>query len=101
MKLINSINEIDGEIVPGDTMNQETKAVDSELMPKSIISVEQEGVNTEVKSEMSFYIQQYTCESGQIAKIIIPDNATEDDLLGFRDMLNIALKRKFKLKIEE
>ena len=101
MKLINSINEIDGEIVPGDTMNQETKAVDSELMPKSIISVEQEGANTEVKSEMSFYIQQYTCESGQIAKIIIPDNATEDDLLGFRDMLNIALKRKFKLKIEE
>ena len=101
MKLINSINEIDGEIVPGDTMNQETKDVDSELMPKSIISVEQEGANTEVKSEMSFYIQQYTCESGQIAKIIIPDNATEDDLLGFRDMLNIALKRKFKLKIEE
>ena len=46
----------------------------------------------------SFYIQQYTCESGQIAKIIIPENATEDDLLGFRDMVDIAMRRKFKIK---
>lgn len=53
------------------------------------------------KEITTLYIQQYACESGQIAKIIIPDNATEDDLLGFRDMLNVALKRKFKLKIEE
>ena len=101
MKLINAINEIDGEIVPGDTMNQETESADSELMLKPINSVVQERANTEMKPEISFYIQQYTCESGQIAKIIIPENATEDDLLGFRDMLNIALKRKFKLKIEE
>lgn len=47
--------------------------------------------------ETTFFIQQYTCESGKIAKIVIPEDATEDDLLGFRDMLNIALKRKFKI----
>ena len=101
MKLINAINEIDGEIVIGDTMTQETESIDRESMLQSNNVVEQERTNTEIKSEVSFYIQQYTCESGQIAKIIIPDNATEDDLLGFRDMLNIALKRKFKLKLEE
>lgn len=101
MKLTNAINEIDGEIVIGDTMTQEAESTDSELKLKSISVVEQGVTNTEIKPEVSFYIQQYTCESGQIAKIIIPDNATEDDLLGFRDMLNIALKRKFKLKIEE
>ena len=101
MKLTNAINEIDGEIVIGDAMTQEAESTDSELKLKSISVVEQGVTNTEIKPEVSFYIQQYTCESGHIAKIIIPDNATEDDLLGFRDMLNIALKRKFKLKIEE
>lgn len=50
--------------------------------------------------EAPFYVQQYTCESGKIAKIIIPEDATEDDLLGFRDMLNIALRRKFKIKAD-
>ncbi len=52
------------------------------------------------EEETKFFIQQYTCESGKIAKIVIPEDATEDDLLGFRDMLNIALKRKFKIITE-
>ncbi len=101
MKLTNSIIESDGDIVIGDTPMQEAKAARSESMPKSNDFVGQEHSGNEIKSEISFYIQQYTCESGQIAKIIIPDNATEDDLLGFRDMLNIALKRKFKLNLDQ
>ena len=58
-------------------------------------------VSGDESTRTSFYVQQYTCESGQIAKFIIPDNATEDDLLGFRDMLDISLKRKFKIKIND
>ena len=50
--------------------------------------------------ETGYYIQSYTCESGKTAKLIIPENATADDLLAFSDMLNIVLKRKFKLKID-
>lgn len=53
-----------------------------------------------IDAEPSFFVQQYTCESGKLAKIVIPEDATEDDLLGFRDMLNIALKRKFKILID-
>ena len=51
--------------------------------------------------DTTFFVQQYTCESGKIAKFIIPEDATEDDLLGFRDILSIALKRKFKLKLDD
>ena len=101
MKLTNSIIENDGDIAIGDTTMQEAKSTNSESMPKSNEFVEQEHTDNEKKHEITFYIQQYTCESGQIAKIIIPDNATEDDLLGFRDMLNIALKRKFKLNLDQ
>lgn len=36
-----------------------------------------------------------------MAKIIIPENASKDDLLALRDMLDIVLKRKFKLKNED
>lgn len=62
---------------------------------KKVQSIEEKN---EYKND-TYYTQQYTCESGDIAKIIIPQDVTEDDLLGFRDMLNIALKRKFKLDI--
>ena len=99
MKLINSINENDGEIAVCDTTTHEMISNNIKTELKSIDEVEQERIKSEMKPEISFYIQQYTCESGQIAKIVIPENATEDDLLGFRDMLNIALKRKFKLEM--
>mgnify|MGYP001074251118 CR=1 FL=1 len=51
--------------------------------------------------EKEYYIQSYTCESGKAAKFIIPEDATEDDLLAFCDMLDIVLKRKFKIKMAE
>ena len=66
----------------------------SNMMKDAISPATVESVDT------TFFVQQYTCESGKIAKFIIPEDATEDDLLGFRDILNIALKRKFKLKKE-
>ena len=45
---------------------------------------------------MNVHIQQYTCENGNIAKIIIPDDATEDDLKGIREMLDVVISRHFK-----
>ncbi len=44
-----------------------------------------------------YIIQKYPVESGKIAQIIIPIDSTEDDLLMIRDMLDVVLKRKFKL----
>lgn len=104
LKIINAVCEYDGNIMVGDTdisikgnentadfyVNQIDES--SNMMKDAISPVPVENVDT------TFFVQQYTCESGKIAKFIIPEDATEDDLLGFRDILNIALKRKFKLK---
>lgn len=46
---------------------------------------------------INFHIQNYTCESGALAKFVIPDNATADDLLGIKELLDIVIKRKFKV----
>ena len=45
---------------------------------------------------MNYFIQSYTCESGAIGKIIIPDNATKDDLLAFKDFLDIIVRERLK-----
>jgi hypothetical protein len=45
------------------------------------------------------HTQLIPIESGKIAKIIIPVNSTEDDLLMIRDMLDVILKRKFKIEL--
>ena len=45
---------------------------------------------------MNYFIQSYTCESGAIGKIIIPENATEDDLLAFKDFLDIIIRERLK-----
>lgn len=104
LKIINAVCEYDGNIMLGDTdisIKDNRNATDLRInhiddsfnmMKEAVPPVAVESVDT------TFFVQQYTCESGKIAKFIIPEDATEDDLLGFRDMLNIALKRKFKLK---
>jgi len=45
---------------------------------------------------------KYTCENGALISFNIPDTATEDDLKGFREMVDVVLKRTYKLKeVEE
>ena len=45
---------------------------------------------------MNYFVQLYTCESGAIGKIIIPEDATEDDLLAFKDFLDIVVRERLK-----
>lgn len=49
---------------------------------------------------IEYYVQSYTCEDGSIAKIMIPETATQDDLIGFRELIDVILKRKYKLESE-
>jgi hypothetical protein len=51
-------------------------------------------------SESEYITQSIPTESGQIAKLIIPLEAAEDDLWLIRDTLDNIMKRKFKIKIE-
>lgn len=47
-----------------------------------------------------YYIQQYTCENRTIAKIMIPIDATQDDLKGIRETLDVIIHRHFKVESE-
>lgn len=41
---------------------------------------------------MNYFVQLYTCESGAIGRIIIPEDATEDDLLALKEVLDIVVR---------
>lgn len=49
--------------------------------------------------ESDYITQNIPFESGKIARISIPVDATEDDLLLLHDMFDVILKRKFKFDI--
>lgn len=53
-----------------------------------------------MKNDIGIYVQSYTCENGTIAKIIIPEQATQDDLIGIREMLDVVIQRHFKAESE-
>lgn len=47
------------------------------------------------------YVQNYTCENGEFARIVIPEEATVDDLKGIRDMLDIVIRRHFGIILKQ
>lgn len=48
-------------------------------------------------NELKPYVRQdYTCDNGELAQIIIPRGATKDDLYALREMLEVLIERKFK-----
>ena len=53
-----------------------------------------------IANEADYITQSIPCENGKVAKIAIPIDATEDDLYLIHDMLNVVLRRKFKLQID-
>ena len=52
------------------------------------------------KQEKEYIQQNYETESGKLAQIIIPKDATQDDLAAISDMLYILIKRRFKTEIK-
>ena len=54
------------------------------------------------ETELKPYVRQdYTCDNGKLAQIIIPRNATKDDLLALREMLEVLIERKFKRRADD
>ena len=49
-------------------------------------------------TEKPYVRQDYTCENGELAQIIIPRNATKDDLCALREIFDVLIERKFKMK---
>lgn len=46
-------------------------------------------------------VTQYTCHDGNYAKVLIPNNATEDDLRGLYELLQVVAVRRFGLDLTE
>lgn len=106
LKLTQIIEEHDGKISMGTGNVTNVEVQEKKQEPervKNIVGIKNaENSIREIQNlEKEYYIQSYTCESGKAAKFIIPEDATEDDLLAFCDMLDIVLKRKFKIKMAE
>lgn len=104
LKITQKIVEHDGKIKVGNTLIKK-KVVDKGTLHTDTVEKSENTRSSKEKHvefpEEGYYVQTYICESGMPAKFVIPENATEDDLLAFYDMLNIVLKRKFKIKTTE
>lgn len=106
-KIVSLVEEQDGNLVIGTGKKKSFKEIplasENDIINKNQQEVADtpEDIKENVFSEKEYFIQSYMFENGKVAKIIIPENASKDDLLALRDMLDIVLKRKFKLKDEE
>lgn len=58
-------------------------------------------IKAEWDSEPIWGVYEYTCENGAWIRFSIPITATKDDLLGFREMVDVVLKRRFKIEEEK
>lgn len=110
-KLIGAIEERDGKFTAMKVkQTAEIAKVTDSLQTKSIIEMIDNTTvenNVNVMSQKNIvdnkdeYIEQiYMCELGKTAKIIIPTDATNDDVYALRDLLEIIMKRKFKMKTD-
>lgn len=57
--------------------------------------------NHTLSMENKYITQAIPMKSGNVAKIIIPIDSDEEELLMLRDMLNVILTRKFNLKLSD
>lgn len=70
---------------------------DSDSIAEDAPIVVQERKQTIQSDDADYITQSIPTQSGKVAKIIIPIDAAEDDLYMIKDMLDVVLKRKFKL----
>ena len=49
-----------------------------------------------LQKQTSYVRHDYTCDNGKLAQIIIPREATKDDLCALREILEVLIERRFK-----
>lgn len=85
------------ETVPAPQQTiEEDQRVELQVFPAPAVS---QPTQVQTANEADYITQAIPFESGKIARFIIPVDATEDDLLLLHDMLDVLLRRKFKLSI--
>ena len=94
--------EDNDKIYMGSFMNQDVSLKESDAIDEPINLVEKnENDSVQIKSfdidKNKAFIQEYLCSNGEKARIIIPFDANEDDLLSLYDMFRVILRRKYKI----
>ena len=79
----------------------EEPSVEPHGMQSSVSPLSGQTLSDYSNNESDFITQAIPCESGKIARFIIPVDATEDDLLLLRDMFDVLLRRKFKIDAKD
>ena len=108
--LVGMVEERDGKFTAAKVKpNEEVQTIDSGQVNSTTEQVNSHPImnknnasnlkNEDVNKE-EYITQPYVCESGKTAKIVIPIDATEDDVYALRDLLEIIMKRKFKMRID-
>ena len=104
-----NVDEISAAIALAIVLDQQKKHVTAIYSGKTPNTLEflkpEETFEKEASSDKTasaeYITQTYPVESGKVAKIIIPIDSTEDDLYAIRDLLEVVMKRKFKIKVDD
>lgn len=48
-----------------------------------------------------YFIQEFMCANGKKAKLCIPNDATEDDIITIYEFFKVIIKRKYKISIDD
>lgn len=79
------------------TSNDTQEIAQNDISEDTIKTIQQTDGIRNVSNEAEYITQSIPTQSGKVAKIIIPIDAEEEDLYMIKDMLDVILKRKFKL----
>ena len=84
------IDEIDGKISLADSNSVDNKVngIINNQENTNVSEVIEEKATSSITDLVKFVEQPYVCESGKEAKIIIPEDATNDDLYAIKDLLD-------------
>ena len=105
LKIVNMIEEYDGKIsiVQGKEKEARNEENTEYTEKDDTAAMREKGTVKEGAEDVleDYFIQPYTCKSGKTAKLIIPADASKDDLLLIKDLLLLLMKRKYKIDSTE
>lgn len=105
-KACNLLIEDNSIIYPGnvihDNMLEKKESVDIDMKNDLISETTNDIKKNEITTNsVDYFIQEFMCESGKKAKLCIPNDANEDDIITIYEFFKVILKRKYKISIDD
>lgn len=105
-KTSNILIEDNGVIYPGNFTQNETleKKEIENVNEKNDLHLDQiqDIKHRDNSNNLSdYFIQEFMCANGKKAKLCIPNDATEDDIITIYEFFKVIIKRKYKISIDD